>query len=152
MLRRKGLPLNDEIPVDELVRRLGDLTLPNELFRHRDHLRFAHHRLLNDGWPFALDAISEQIARFARHHGHAEKFHVTLTQCWVRLVAGALAREPRSCSFEELVSRHAELLDKSLLLRYYSRERLFSDAARRAWIEPDLHELPHCPIHRGVAA
>lgn len=144
--------MNDEIHIDELVRRLGDLTLPNGLFRHRDHLRFAHHRLLRDGWPFALDAVSEQIARFARHHGQADKFHATLTQCWVRLVAGALAGESRRCSFEELVSRHAELLEKSLPLRYYSRERLFSEAARSGWVEPDLRELPRCPIHRGVAA
>ncbi len=138
--------------IDELVRRLGDLTLPNQLFRHRDHLRFAHHCLRRDGWPFALDAVSEAIARFARHHGQAQRFHVTMTECWVRLVAGALAGEPRECSFEQLAARHSELLDTSLPLRYYSRERLFSDAARARWVEPDLGELPRCPIHRGVAA
>jgi len=140
------------MPIDELVRRLGDLTLPNQLFRHRDHLRFAHHCLLRDGWPFALDAVSEQIARFARHHGQAQKFHATMTECWVRLVAGALAGEPRDCSFEQLVARHPQLLDKSLPLRYYSRERLFGEAARVRWLEPDRRALPRCPIHRGVAA
>ena len=144
--------MDDEMRIDELVRRLGDLTLLNQLFRHRDHLRFAHYRLLRNGWPFALDAVSEQIARFARHHGQPGKFHVTMTQCWVRLVAGALAGEPRKCSFEQLVARHPQLLDKSLPMQYYSRERLFSDAARARWLEPDLCELPRCPIHRGVAA
>jgi hypothetical protein len=144
--------VDDEMPIDELVRRLGDLTLPNQLFRHREHLRFAHHCLLRDGWPFALDTVCEQIARFARHHGQAGKFHLTMTQCWVRLLAGALAGEPRACSFEQLVTRHPQLLDKSVPLRYYSRERLFSDAARARWVEPDLHELPTSPIHRGVAA
>ena len=142
----------DEMQIDELVRRLGDLTLPNQLFRHRDHLRFAHYRLLRDGWPFALDAVSEQIARFARHHGQAQKFHATLTQCWVRLVAGALAGEPPDCSFERLVANHPQLLDQSLPLQFFSRERLFSDVARAGWVEPDLRALPPCPIHRGVAA
>jgi hypothetical protein len=144
--------VDDQLGIEDLVRELAALTLPNERFRHREHLRFAHHRLLRDGWPFALDAVAEQIARFAHHHGQAERFHVTLTQCWVRLVAGALAGEPRDCSFEQLVSHHPELLDKALPLRYYSRERLFSTAARAGWLEPDVRELPRCPIHRGVAA
>jgi hypothetical protein len=147
-----GAAVGDEMQIDDLARELAALTLPNGRFHHREHLRFAHYRLLRDGYPFALDTVCEQIARFARHHGQAAKFHVTMTQCWVRLVAGALADAPHRCSFEQLVARSPELLDKSLPLRHYSRERLFSDAARAAWVEPDLRELPRCPIHRGVAA
>jgi hypothetical protein len=142
----------DEIGIDELVRGLESLTLPNERFRHRDHLRFTHYRLMHDGYPFALDTVSAQIARFARHHGGAQKFHLTLTHCWVHLVAGALAEASRHDSFEATIARNPELLDKSLPLRYYSRVRLFSDRARNRWLGPDLHELPACPIHRGTAA
>ena len=39
-----------------------------------------------------------------------------------------LARPARSCP---------ELADKDLPLKYYSRERLFSDEARAEWVEPD---------------
>jgi hypothetical protein len=137
---------------EELVRGVAELTLPNERFHHREHLRFARYRVLRDGYPFALESVSEQIARFASRHGHAQKFHVTMTQCWVRIVAGALADEPSDRSFEQLVARHPQLLDKHLPLRHYSRERLFSEPARTGWVEPDLLELPRCPIHRGVAA
>ena len=144
--------MNDETGLEALVRGVETLTLPNERFRHRDHLRFAHHHLVRDGYPFALDTVSAQIARFAQRHGHPEKFHLTLTQCWVRLVAGALAAAPWRCTFEQTIARNPELLDKSLPLRYYSRERLFSETARGSWLEPDLRELPRCPIHRGVAA
>lgn len=144
--------MEDEIGIEELVRGLDALTLPTECFRHRDHLRFAHYRLAHDGYPFAIDTVSERIARFARHHGSAKKFHVTLTQCWVRLIAGALASTPSTASFDELLARCPELADTTLPLRYYSRERLFGDAAHSSWVEPDLRELPRCPIHRGLAA
>lgn len=142
----------DETGLEVLARGVETLTLPNERFGHREHLGLVYYRLVRDGYPFALDTVSAQIARFARRHGHAEKFHLTLTQCWVRLVAGALAAAPPHRTFEETVARSPELLDKSLPLLYYSRERLFSDAARGSWLEPDLRELPRCPIHRGVAA
>ena len=121
-------------------------------FRHRDHVRLAYDRLLRDGYPFALETVAAAIEQLARHHGSPRKFHVTVTACWVRLVAAALADESRDCSFEQLIARHPELLEQALPLRYYSRERLFGDAARAAWLEPDLVELPRCPIHRGVAA
>jgi hypothetical protein len=144
--------MDDEIGLEALVRGVETLTLPNGRFRHRDHLRFAHHRLVRDGYPFALDTVGAAIARFASHHGHGEKFNLTLTQCWVRLVAGALAEASAGLAFDETIARNPELLDTSLPLRYYSRDRLFSGAARRSWLEPDLRELPRCPIHRGVAA
>ena len=140
--------MNDE----DLVRGVAELSLTNECFHHREHLRFTRYCVLRDGYPFAIETVSELIARFASRHGQAQKFHVTMTHCWVRIVAAALADEPRDCSFEQLVARHPQLLDKHLPLRYYSRERLFSDAARAGWMEPDLLELPRCPIHRGVAA
>jgi len=142
----------DEIGLESVARGIETLTLPNERFRHREHLGFAYYRLMRDGYPFALDGVSAQLARFAGRHGHADKFHLTLTQCWVRLVAGALAAAPSHCTFDQTIERNPELLDTSLPLRYYSRERLFSGAARGSWLEPDLRELPHCPIHRGVAA
>jgi hypothetical protein len=141
-----------ELDIGALVSGLEALTLPNERFKHREHLRFAHYRLLRDGYPFALESVGDAIARYARHHGQARKYHVTLTECWVRLLAGALAVEPRDATFDDVMRRHPDLLDPALPLRYYSRERLFGEAARVRWCEPDLRELPRCPIHRGVAA
>ena len=84
----------DELDIQSLVAGVEALSLPNERFRHRDHLRFAHYRLLHDGYPFAIDTVCDRIARFARHHGHPERFHYTMTACWVRLIAGALTAAP----------------------------------------------------------
>ncbi len=140
-----------DLPIEVLISKLESLALPNAEFRHREHLRAAHYYVLRDGYPFALATVRRSIRRFAAHHGTPTLFHVTLTECWVRLVAGALAGEPFECSFAELSARHPDLLEKNAPLRHYSRERLFSERARRTWVEPDLRELPHCPIHRGRA-
>ena len=53
-------------------------------------------------------------------------------------------------SSSELLDRCPELADKDLPLKYYSRERLFSDEARAGWIEPSqLHNsaTPQRPIN-----
>jgi hypothetical protein len=43
---------------------------------------------------------------------------------------------PQPCELAALLEACPELADKDLPLKYYSRERLFSDDARRGWIEP----------------
>jgi hypothetical protein len=53
------------------------------------------------------------------------------------LLAAAGTRAGTAIGFDELLRLAPELADKDLLLRYYSRDRLFSDAARGAWVPPD---------------
>jgi hypothetical protein len=51
-----------------------------------------------------------------------------MTRAWFELAVQA-----------EDLAAHPELLDRSLLFRYYSRERL--EAGRHEWLEPDLAPL-----------
>lgn len=106
-------------------------------FHHRDHLRLAWLQVGRLGVAGAADAVAAGIRRFAAAHGQHRLYHETLTRFWVRLVAHA--SEP---TFEGTLERHPMLLSKELPLRHWSRESLFSDAARGAWLEPDLAPLP----------
>jgi hypothetical protein len=115
--------------------------IANAEFGHRDHLRAAWAYLQQEGFPNAIAVMERTIRRFAAHHGHERKFHVTLTVAWVNLVAAHAACH-RDTAFEDFIAANGELLDKNLTLRFYSRERLFSDAARTRWIEPDVRSLP----------
>jgi hypothetical protein len=45
-------------------------------------------------------------------------------------------------TFDTFIEGHSRLLDQSFIERFYSREALLSDRARRHWIEPDLRPLP----------
>jgi hypothetical protein len=116
-------------------------TLPGDGFRHRDHLRLTWIYLTLDGPEVVEEKLCRAIAAFAIRRGAAQKFHHTLTIAWVRLVEDARRLRP-GATFEALLDGCAFLLDKDLPLSYYTRERLFSDEARLAWVEPDLRPLP----------
>jgi hypothetical protein len=94
---------------------------------------------------FGLEAAQQRmemtIKRFALHHDHGAKFHKTLTAAWVRLVGYHALCHPVE-SFGQFISLNGALLDKDLPLRFYSRERLFSQEARATWVEPDKRALP----------
>jgi hypothetical protein len=110
-------------------------------FRHRDHLRFAWTALGDHGLAGALALVPAAIRAFADEQGAAQKYHETLTCCWIRLIAAA-QHETRAASFEALLDARPELLDAALPRRYYSQALLQSAAARAAPVEPDLESLP----------
>lgn len=56
-------------------------------------------------------------------------------------MAAGRANDPASDS-EAFLARHAALIDRDAPLRFYSRERLFSLAARASFVGPDLAPLP----------
>ena len=115
--------------------------LPNAAFRHADHLRATYLYLQRFGYPGGLEAVESTIRRFAAAHGAPEKFHVTLTIAWGRFVA-AHCEGACAAPFEVFLDQNRELLDRALPLRFYSPERLFDEAARHCWREPDLLPLP----------
>ena len=74
-------------------------------------------------------------------HGEPGRYHETLTTAWARVV-GHHALRARDADFDAFLAAHPRLLERDLLCAHYSRERLFSDAARAAFVEPDLLALP----------
>lgn len=130
------------VDVQELVSHLESLSLSNEEFRHRQHLEMAFWYLHSKGLEDGSRAILNAIEALAKHVGHTEKFHRTITLCWIRLVAAGMAAE-RSCDTPDaLIAKHPRLLDKQLPLRFYSKDLLYSDRARTGWVAPDIEPLP----------
>lgn len=123
------------------LRALETCQIPNTRFGHREHLRAAWIYIQCDGFANALPNLERTIRRFASHHGHEQKFHYTLTAAWTTCVAAHMAGH-RQSSFEAFIQENSALLDTRLLLRFYSRERLFSDVARSRFIPADLRTLP----------
>ena len=113
----------------------------NQDFHHRDHLRLAWIQIRRLGLERASDAVAEGIRRFATHHGHADRYHETMTRFWVRAVGMGISRHP-TLRHEDLLAAEPHLLDKNLPYRHWSRERLGSDEARGQWVEPDMRLMP----------
>jgi len=117
-------------------------TLPNEQFRHREHLRLAWLYLRESPCAVAERRMACTIRRYATHHGAPEKYHQTITLLWMRLVAAARAKTPNVSSFDAFGDAHPSLLDKMTVHRFYSAARLNASDARAGWVDPDLLPLP----------
>jgi hypothetical protein len=111
-------------------------------FHHRDHVRLAWHMNRELGVDAAPGAIARAIQHIARHHGEPGKYHETLTQFWARVVGYHVERQSDLTDFEQFIAAYPQLLDKELPARHWRRETLHSDAARAAWVEPDIIALP----------
>jgi len=115
--------------------------IANQDFHHRDHLRLAWIQIRRLGLPRASEAVTAAIRQFAGRHGHADRYHDTMTRFWLRVVGMGITRHP-TLRFDELLAAEPHLLDKNLPYRHWSRELMGSDGARHRWVEPDLRLMP----------
>jgi hypothetical protein len=90
------------------------------------------------GTPGALAEFTTAIKRFADAKGATGLYHETITWAFLLLIAERQARNPAG-TWEEFEAANADLLSwkPSILERYYSKELLASDLAKRAFLMPD---------------
>jgi hypothetical protein len=120
---------------DELVEgfEAGSLTA----FPHPQHVRLTIIYLARHGRDETLRKLCDGLLRFATAKGHPEKFHVTITRAWIKLIEAARRAHPGIKDPGALVAACPQLLDENALLRFYSPERLNSNEARLRWLPPD---------------
>jgi hypothetical protein len=106
-------------------------------FPHADHVRLTILYLARHGRQETERRLFEGLRRFATAKGVPEKFHVTMTIGWIDLVDDARRKHPDASEPAALIGRCPELLNRDALLRFYTPDRLLSDAARERWIAPD---------------
>jgi hypothetical protein len=85
--------------------------------------------------------IHRPLRDLAATHGMPERFHATLTEAWLRVVARHRRLAPGR-SFEEFLQRHPKLCDPGLIARHYGAGVLAQHESRDAWVEPDIRPLP----------
>jgi hypothetical protein len=116
-------------------------TLANDAFRHREHVRLTWIYLTREPPEAVADRLCRSLLVLATSHGVPQRFHHTLTVAWVRIIDAARRAHP-DLPFDALVDACPLLLDKDAPLAYYTREHLYSDDARKFWLEPNLKPLP----------
>jgi hypothetical protein len=115
--------------------------LANGAFRHREHVRLTWIYLTGEPADQVVPRLCESLLALATLHGVPERFHHTLTVAWVRIIDDARRAHP-DLPFDALVDACPMLLDKDAPLAFYSRDHLFSEDARKFWVEPNLQPLP----------
>lgn len=147
-MTRPDLRFADERALDALVHAFERGQAPPGGFSHQAHLAVALTYLERYGLEAATERMRRGLLAFLRRAlgddaAAAVKYRETITVFWLRLLASALAREDAS---RPLVERVNALLprygDAGLIRDYYSESRLYSEAARECYLEPDLMPLP----------
>jgi hypothetical protein len=138
------------VETDRITRALIERTLPKSEWTHHAHLRVGLWHLLHYPEGIALTLLRERIRAFNEATGVANTdstgYHETITRFYLRVIRVFLESvdpaRPVDELARELIERRGE---HDLVLRYYSRERLFSPEARRSWVAPELQPLPGAP-------
>jgi hypothetical protein len=128
--------------IESLIRAFEDGSLPRSKWTHARHLVMALWYLRHHGRDEATGLVRDGIRRYNERQDNRSGYHETITLAWVAVVERFLYRRGRDVPVSVLAG---ELLDecgdKDYLLRFYSRDRLFSDEARSRWAPPDLGEI-----------
>jgi hypothetical protein len=123
----------------DLFDRFVDASLPSDQFHHQQHVHVAWMFVRAYGMPAALSEFSAAIKRFADANGKAGLYHETITWAFLLLISERQARNPAD-NWPAFEAANTDLLvwKPSILERYYSKELLASDLARRTFLMPDL--------------
>ncbi|MXO72643.1 hypothetical protein [Alteraurantiacibacter buctensis] len=135
--------------VRHVTRGLLDRSLPRPEWTHEAHLAACTCLLLEYPDFVPLRDLPGTIAGYNVAVGgvndETQGYHETITRFYVLAVAAHLEADIAG----SLVGRVNRLLAsergrRDYPLRFWSRDRLFSRAARRGWVEPDLRPLAEC--------
>lgn len=122
---------------------LADATYPPRLFRHDAHCAATVYFLMCRPELDLDHALPAMIRRYNEAHGgrntDSEGYHHTITMFHLRAIRAFLAALPAGIGLAEACNRllATPIGRKDFMLAWYTKERLFSVAARRGWVAPD---------------
>ena len=134
--------------IDALAERFAAAAISATEWTHQTHLVMGAWHVARFGPEAALARLRAGIRALNAAHGTVDSdsrgYHDTITCAYVRLLAAFAASRPAGEAIDATVAAllASPLAAREVLTRHYSRERLFSVAARRGWVEPDLAPLP----------
>lgn len=129
--------------VEALVRSFEDCSIDRGEWSHACHVATAAWYVAHHGEEEGARRMRDALLHYAAVHGIVPSgmrgYHETITLAWMRLVGRYVAAMGRDVALLDLVNGCvANFPDKNVVMSHYSSERLWSDAARAAWVEPDL--------------
>ncbi|MCX8256070.1 hypothetical protein RHAL1_01652 [Beijerinckiaceae bacterium RH AL1] len=140
-----------DLAIARLAEAVLDCSLPKAQWTHAAHFATAlwlmRHRpdwVLPQRMPAIIRAYNEATDT---PNTDTSGYHETITQASLVAARAFLEAAEPGTPLHLLVDRlmASRLGDPQWLLAHWSRERLFSVAARRAWVEPDLAPLGAIP-------
>ena len=125
----------------EFLMALESCTLQEHDFGHAAHVRAAYLYLGALGFAGALLKVQNAIRRFAAHLGRPDRYHETITVAYLALICQALYESGDCGSWAAFARANPQVLERGLLLKFYSRSQLDSDLARQVFVLPGGFKL-----------
>ncbi len=113
-------------------------TLNPKHFNHVGHLRLAWLYLNQYDVETAVQRSCSGIQTYATSLGATTKFHFTITDALVRIMAQRIAQMPVK-QWTIFLNENSDLVDNaiSVLTQHFSKDVLFSEQARQTVVQPD---------------
>jgi hypothetical protein len=132
--------------IEAIVQGFETCTLSKVDFTHRNHLTVALWYLKCNSFEDAAALMRAGLSRFIEHHDvPREKYNETITMFWLKAVQAFIEKRRLGSQDPDLVRLTNELLqdyqNPGLVFEYYSRDLVFSPAARIDWVEPDVRKI-----------
>lgn len=130
--------LNDKM----FLTQFENQTLPLDCFDHRGRLRLVWLYLRQYDVETASKMTCLGILTYAESFGPSTKFHMTITDSIVRIVAKRMQCS-KDDGWQSFLDSNPDLVDNSLgiLYQHFSKELLFCERARITTVQPDLKPL-----------
>jgi hypothetical protein len=125
--------------VDGKVCSLNDFLhgeVDSSTFRHADHVRLAFEIMRRHNFPDAAQAYCASLKTIASRAGNSAAYHETITLAFLSLVSERMNGK-RYADFAAFSNDNPDLMDKSVLNRWYDPKRLMSPLARATFVLPD---------------
>lgn len=106
-------------------------------FPHGEHVRMAFEMLRRHDFAETAFHYSAALRAMTVRIGKPEVFHQTTTIAFLALI-GERLQGGKYTDFADFAAANPDLMMKSVLKRWYSPERLASQAARATFVLPDL--------------
>lgn len=106
-------------------------------FPHSEHVRMSFEMLSVYDFPESVLRYSRALQRMTARAGMSHRFNQTITVAFLGLVAERM-QTAGHVDFAAFAAAHPDLLDSSILMRWYSAERLSSAPARRVFLLPEV--------------
>lgn len=140
-VKKADVPFASDADVEELVTAFENATLPYSRWTHRAHLAVAVVYLTRYGFDLALDRIRLHIRFYNLKRGDPDGYHETITALHMLKVAAYLNAQLEPPTLLAALDAVSALLPVEWVAKHYSPERLRTDAARTAWVDPDREPL-----------
>lgn len=140
-MTKEELPLASDEEIASVVSRFEKCTLPYKHWTHRAHLCVAVSYLRTMPLREAHARIKRNINRYNKACGDPTGYNETITVLFLKKIAHDMAQETSFPELHQEVARLTGACSVEWLYRYYSKELIWSEAAKSDWTEPDVAPL-----------